>query len=706
MRIRTSRRRKKKSRKLLIILPIVLVLLAVIVFFAIKANTLKHHADAIKTDLKVMAACIKNKDPESAEKALAKSYKDCDTLEETLSNSFWQTLAKIPRVKREIDAGEEMIEILKTAQDKLLTPLIALMKEKPLTGLKVGDNGFNVRLILSYLDFIESVNPDLLALTEQMQNISTDSFSGSMVGKYKDKIQALMEMYSKASAYLPVVRAILGNGEDKYYLLTAQNSAEIRASGGFPGSIGTIQITDGLLTIGDFKGVNSVLIDSISEASEVTDKETTLFGAWVYAPRDACFIPAFNRTGQIWAVASEDYQRKNGAQDHERDVDPSQTETDQTEGENNWDGENTDEWDGQSEEETSGSYNPSAYGSRIAYYTAGSETVEGSTEQNKHFSALASPSAQTEEDYGVDQYRGDGWVFYNYTNDFYGYGGTQDQYVHYVDGVISLTPAIIQMLMKTTGEIKLSDGTVLNAENATKVLQYDLYHKYFDEANVDEYSDWKADRLFAETAKKVMKLFVSSIDVSRFTDYYEMFQEAAAKRILMIWLADEKEEEAVDMAGLSGQLNHDPDAPQTGVFFSLADPSKLGWYLDIETHVDEVPVINYDGTRTYNVEVTLRNIIDEEDIEASHEYITGAYQGGIRGYVHFFGPAGGHLSNFETEEDMYMLTDTYMDLDVGYNLDVLINPGDSITFDYKVTTAPFVDAPLSIVHTPTLTEYR
>ena len=264
---------KNKSRKLLIILPILLVLLLVIVFLAIKVNTLKHHADDIKTDLKVMAACIKEKDPESAEKALAKSYKDCDALEETLSNSFWQTAAKIPRVKREIEAGEELIGILRTAQDKLLTPLIALMKEKPLTGLKVGDNGFNVRLILSYLDFIESVNPELLSLTEQIQNISTDSFSGGLVGKYKDKIQSLMEMYSKASAYLPVVRAILGNGEDKYYLLTAQNSAEIRASGGFPGSIGTIKITNGLLTIGDFKGVNSVISDSISEASEVTDKK-------------------------------------------------------------------------------------------------------------------------------------------------------------------------------------------------------------------------------------------------------------------------------------------------------------------------------------------------------------------------------------------------------------------------------------------------
>ena len=707
-------KKKKKPRKFLFFLPLILLVLVAIVLVGVKVSNLKHHADNIKTDLELMLTHIKEKDVTSAEAALQQSYADCDALEDTLSDSFWQTLAKIPPIQHEIESGQELIEVLKTAQDKLLTPLLALMKEKPLTALRVGDNGFNVGLIISYLDFVESVNPELLSLTEQLKGISTDSLTGSMVGKYKDKIQSYMETYSKASAYLPVLRAIIGNGEDKYFLLTAQNSAEIRASGGFPGSIGTIQITDGLLTIGDFKGVNSVLIDSISEASEVTDKETSLFGTWVYAPRDACFIPAFNRTGQIWAVACEDYQRTNGAQDHERDTDSS-SETEQTEETaNEWDQGYTGEWYDGYTEGYDVFYNPSTYESRISYYLADDETyaseevetAEAPVQEAEPLASFASPDAQNETDYASGLNSGDGSVFYSYNNDYYGYGGSTDQYVHYVDGVISLTPAIIQMLMADTGDITLSDGTVLNEYNATKVLQYDLYHKYYDEATIDIYSDWKADRLFAETAKKVMREFVSSFEVSKFADYYEIFKEASAKRILMLWLADEDQEQLLDEVGLSGKLNFNPDAPEVGAYFSLADPSKLGWYLDIETYVNEEPVINYDGTRTYDVEVTLRNIISEEDILASNYYITGAYNGGIRGFIHFFGPAGGHLSDYEPPEDMYILEDTYQNLDVGYNLDVLIQPGESKVFKFKATTAPFVETPLSIIHTPTLTEYR
>ena len=49
------------------------------------------------------------------------------------------------------------------------------------------------------------------------------------------------------------------DGSDKVYLLAAQNTAEIRAAGGFPGSIGTIRVEDGVMSIGDFNPVNDVL---------------------------------------------------------------------------------------------------------------------------------------------------------------------------------------------------------------------------------------------------------------------------------------------------------------------------------------------------------------------------------------------------------------------------------------------------------------
>lgn len=626
------KKKKKLSKALIIVLAVMAVLLAIIAFVGVNVVITKNHASHLKDDLEKVLECAKEKDADGAETALLKSIDDREKLATSLSSSFWTTASRIDRVKEELNAGNELLGVVQTAQDDILTPLVALMKRQPLTDLKVGEDGFNVTLINNYLDFVEEIQPDLESLMSKIMAVDTDSMMGGYVAKYKDKLYKYTDAYNEASSMLPLLRVFLGDGEDRLYLFVAQNSAEIRASGGFPGSIGTIQIKDGVLTIGDFETVYHVLADTVSYRSDVTDSELNIFGSWINAPRDACFIPAFDRAAEIWAVAYEDHQREKGAID----------------------------------------------------------TYEGYVKANTYY------------DEWNEQYYFDG-VSEDEYNEYY--TGDDVEYIQYVDGVVSLTPAIIQMLMEDIGEITLSDGSILNSTNATKMLQYELYHKYFDIDNVTLSSDWTADGLFAETAKSVMKEFVSDFEISKFADYYKLFQKGKEKNIIQMWMADEEEEEIITESGFSGKLNFDKENPQIGIYFSLADPSKMGWYLDMIPEISE-PIINDDGCLTYDVTVTLRNVIDDYDISRSHEYIIGGYNGGIRGYIHCFAPAGGYITDIEADNWMYMFEANYNDLEVYYDLDVLLEPGEEVKITYKVTTAEGVETPLKAVTTPTLTEYR
>ena len=625
-------KRKKPSKALIIVLIIVAVLLALVAFVGVNVVITKNHASNLKDDLEQVLDCAKEKDADGAEKALLKSYEDKEALEASINGKFWSTASKIDRVNEELSAGKDLLNVVTTAQDELLSPLIALMKRQPLTNLKVGEDGFNVTLINEYLDFVEKIQPELEDLMADIMAVNTDSMMGGYVAKYKEKLYEYTDAYNEASSMLPLLRVFLGNGEDRLYLFVAQNSAEIRASGGFPGSIGTIQIKDGVLTIGDFKSVYDVLADTISYRSEVTDSEFNIFGSWINAPRDACFIPAFDRAAEIWAVAYEDLQRENGAID----------------------------------------------------------TYEGYVKANTYY------------DEWNEEYYFDGLSEEEY-NEYYTYEDAE--YMQYVDGVVSLTPAIIQMLMKDIGAITLSDGSVLDSTNATKMLQYDLYHKYFNEDTISGASNSTSDALFAETAKIVMKEFVSDFEISKFADYYQLFQDGKDKNIIQMWMADEQEEDVITESGFSGKLNFDEEKPVTGIYFSLADPSKLGWYLDMIPEISE-PEINDDGTRTYDVKLTLRNIMDEDEANISSWYIVGGYEGGIRGYIHCFAPAGGYISDMETSNWMYMFEANYKDLEVYYDLDLLLEPGEEVEITYKVTTAEGVETPLKAVTTPTLTEYR
>lgn len=71
-----------------------------------------------------------------------------------------------------------------------------------------------------------------------------------------------------------------------------------------------------------------------------------------------------------------------------------------------------------------------------------------------------------------------------------------------------------------------------------------------------------------------------------------------------------------------------------------------------------------------------------------------------------FAPSGGTISDVETSNYMRMRMTEYEELELAYNTDFRIEPGETVVVTYKVTTAPGISEPLEIVKTPTLQEYR
>ena len=116
--------------------------------------------------------------------------------------------------------------------------------------------------------------------------------------------------------------------------------------------------------------------------------------------------------------------------------------------------------------------------------------------------------------------------------------------------------------------------------------------------------------------------------------------------------------------------------------------------------------LNEDGTRTYDVTVTVRNTIDNNTIKTASDYILGSYEGAWRGYIHLFAPAGGTITDVKADNNGSFRHATYENLEVAYNLSVMIYPQKSMVITYKVTTAEGVTAVPGISMTPTLQGYR
>ena len=583
-----DRRKRKKQLKILrnvLIALIPLILIALLAFRLVTdAKEMLNDANQLKTDLNSCITFVKEKDTENAEIARLRVDNRLKKIDRTLSSNVWKAMTHVPVAGKYVKSVNYLIEVANTASEDMLKPALEVMDEYPLEGLKVGA-GFSVTTINAYLDLLENMEPQIVDIAGKLQKVELPAGKTAMLADYSQKLLSLSEAYKENGEYLPLFRTFLGDGSDKLYLLAAQNSAEIRASGGFPGSIGTIRIEDGVLSIGEFDTVYNVLSEYAPSSAGVTAHERELFTDWVRLSRDACYIPDFERVAQIWALA---YERRN------------------------------------------------------------------------------------------------------------------DQHI---DGVVSLTPAIIQKVLVYTGGITLSDGTEMNGDNATQVLQRDLYYKYFNKSTEDSSSNDYVDALFAETAKVVMAKLVDDFDVKRIADYSKIFTDGGKDRTILMWMEDETGQSYIREAGCSGALNYDPENPEAGVFFGGSNGSKLGWYAGLDAQIGD-SVVNEDGSRTYDVAVTMSNDITRSDMRNAGEYIIGLYNGDIDGCLHLFAPAEGTISDIETSNGMAMNYSEYEGLELAYNINFTLEPGDVVTINYKVTTAPGVSTPLKISKTPTLQEYR
>lgn len=584
------RRRNKKlkiARNIAIALVPIIIIGLLIFRLGTDAKSMLSEANTLKTDLKAVMTGVKERDVESAQNATLKLDNTVRKLDRTLSSPVWKAVSHAPFAGKYVKSVNTLVSVAEDASDNILKPALDVMDEYPLEGLKVGD-GFSVSTINAYLNLLEDIEPRIESMTTKMQTVKLPLGKTEMLSEYTQMLTKLTAAYKENGEYLPLFRAFLGDGSDKLYLLAAQNSAEIRASGGFPGSMGTIRIEDGVLTIDDFKTVYDMISVNPPTEAHITDTEYLLFSGSLDYARDACYIPDFERVGEIWALA---YESKND---------------------------------------------------------------------------------------------------------------------EHIDGVISLTPVIIQKVLAYTGAVTLSDGTELNGDNATQMLQKDLYYKYLSSNSsykVSNAYDY-VDSLFAETAKIVMGKLVDDFDINRIADYSKIFTDGGKDRTILIWMEDETAESYVKAAGCSGALNDDPSNPEAGVFFSGANGSKLGWFVSLDTQIGDDVTINDDGSRTYDVTVTVSNDITRDDMYRAGNYIIGNYNGQVESYLHLFAPAGGTISDFETSNSMTMNMDEYHGLEVAYNVEFMLAPSNPVTVTYKVTTAPGVSTPLKISQTPTLQSYR
>jgi hypothetical protein len=265
-----------------------------------------------------------------------------------------------------------------------------------------------------------------------------------------------------------------------------------------------------------------------------------------------------------------------------------------------------------------------------------------------------------------------------------------------VDGVIAIDPVFLQSLLALTGGVTTSDGTVVDGTNAAQILLNETYYLPTDEQ----------DPFFSEVAGLAVKKIMGSLGSVSMTDLASTLTAGTEQGRFLLYMDDPAEEATVADLGADGEVNQDAANPVTGFYIYDKTGSKLDWYLDMRSSVS-APVQNADGTKSYNVTVTLHNTTTLEQME---DELPG-YIVGVTPEVHHYSmitsylamaPAGGTISNFQVSADEVNAEGEASlygnDVWAGF---VNIYPSNTATFTYTVTVPAGTQTDLAVWTTPT-----
>jgi hypothetical protein len=264
-----------------------------------------------------------------------------------------------------------------------------------------------------------------------------------------------------------------------------------------------------------------------------------------------------------------------------------------------------------------------------------------------------------------------------------------------VDGVVAIDPVFLQSLLGLVGGVTTEDGTVVDGTNAAEILLNKTY--YLPTAEQDPF--------FSEVASLAMNKVMSSLGSASMTDLAKTVEDGVSQGRFLVYMDNADEESAIASLGAEGEVNQDSQNPVTGFYIYDKTGSKLDWYLDMRSSLSE-PTTNADGTKSYQVTVTLHNTTTLEQMEDElPDYITGTTPE-VHNYSMItsfmaMAPAGGTISDFKVDADEVNseaeATLYGNDVWAGY---VNIYPSATATFTYTVTTAAGAND-LSVWKTPT-----
>ena len=228
---------------------------------------------------------------------------DVTDMHDRLEGIPWKLASIVPVVGQDVQSARTLVSEADRLCQYALIPACDSLAEVKLSNL-ISGGAINVDLLESLVSTLQNVAPVIEQSAETIEALPEAHIGkvGEIITKVQDGVRTASGAVTSINEVAPYLPQMLGADGVRNYLLIAQTNSEIHSTGGHPGAIGLLSVSNGNIQLGEF--IAATELERYDSLVYATQEEAALFSGAGTIPTSSNIIPDFSRAayilGEMW----------------------------------------------------------------------------------------------------------------------------------------------------------------------------------------------------------------------------------------------------------------------------------------------------------------------------------------------------------------------------------------------------------------------
>lgn len=248
---------QKSRRRLLLRTAVVLASATILAgaataWLAYRALELRTEMTAVSQLVPVFKEQLLAKDNKAAQETLDQLQRHIDIASEAATDPLWKAAGSVPIVGHNFSVTTELVLSADDVVDRAAQPLLGVFSSLDWQKMTPVNGKFDVAPLESSSPTIVAAANTVELTHARLSGIDASGLFPEVSGPLAEATQSLDDLrqtLSTAADTSRILPAMMGTDGPRNYLVLIQNNAEIRATGGLPGSLAVLHVEDGQIQL-------------------------------------------------------------------------------------------------------------------------------------------------------------------------------------------------------------------------------------------------------------------------------------------------------------------------------------------------------------------------------------------------------------------------------------------------------------------------